>query len=644
MASPSASASPASFVARMTRARVLGAAVAVALASGASCGGAGVARGPGSALGRPDADWTLLVYIAADDDLERAAMRNVIDMASVGSTERANVIVQIDRGPRDRDGRGFTRGPLLNLREFTTAKRIRVERGRLVELEDVGETNTGAPEPLASFVAWGLRAFPARRTALVLWDHGGATQGFGWDVSNGDEPLGVKAARRAIEEGLARAGHGKLDVLGFDACLMGNLAVAYELRGVADVFFASEEVVPSHGLPYPPLLRAMAADAAPRALAAELVASFEARCLAAKTHDVCTMAAFDTAKLGRVADALDDLGGRILARMKRREDWFAFARARVASEEYGRGAGDASINVDAVDFAAQSAAILGEPDRVGPALEAAALGRMAGAARPRARGLSLSFPTSEKSRPAADATLELASRSRWEAFLRAYFSFAGADRAAPTVRGVTARALGDAVEVSAAIDGDDVADVKAIVGVVGADGGMQVRWIRSLDVAARSFRWDRTLPILSDGEAAVPVTVFEREAPAEASDAVVRTATIGGSLLHGGVAENTRHVVVELRLPRDAPPSLLGAYSLEDRGRAHALELLRGDRFAPLLRVFAPDGEHRWAEPAGSVALDDASRLRLEHRVAPAGVYSVGLRVTDYAANRHLETVRVPVP
>ena len=39
-------------------------------------------------------------------------------------------------------------------------------------VEDLGTVNMGAGEALADFVKWGWTNYPARRTMLVLWDHG----------------------------------------------------------------------------------------------------------------------------------------------------------------------------------------------------------------------------------------------------------------------------------------------------------------------------------------------------------------------------------------------------------------------------------------------------------------------------------------
>src|ERR1041384_795600 len=50
------------------------------------------------------AKWTLMVYIAADNNLEPNSIINLMEMAAVGSSKDVNIVVQITRPP---DYQGF---------------------------------------------------------------------------------------------------------------------------------------------------------------------------------------------------------------------------------------------------------------------------------------------------------------------------------------------------------------------------------------------------------------------------------------------------------------------------------------------------------------------------------------------------------
>ena len=43
------------------------------------------------------AKWTVMVYMAGDNNLDGAALRDIAEMAKVGFTKDVNVLVQLDR-------------------------------------------------------------------------------------------------------------------------------------------------------------------------------------------------------------------------------------------------------------------------------------------------------------------------------------------------------------------------------------------------------------------------------------------------------------------------------------------------------------------------------------------------------------------
>src|SRR5690606_34862583 len=106
------------------------------------------------------------------------------------------------------------------------------------------------PQVLADFIATGMRTFPAEHYALVISDHGASWPGIGPDDSSpGDGVLDLPDLYAGIAAGLdgADAGVDKLDLLGFDACLMATYEVASTLAPVARRLLASQELEPGHG-------------------------------------------------------------------------------------------------------------------------------------------------------------------------------------------------------------------------------------------------------------------------------------------------------------------------------------------------------------------------------------------------------------
>ena len=298
------------------------------------------------ALGSPGAGgaefsgrrWTVMVYMAADNDLERQALADLAEIKSVGSTPEVTVVAQLD----------MTRAGAPTRRCYLS--RLRTLEGDTVD-PPVGETNTGDAGDLARFVAWALDAYPADRYALVLWNHGvgwrdggaatasrphvGRTpaagqggiaglgppvmrrpifrataesilaRGIAWDASSQDL-LDNAEIKRALDAVLLLTGLERFDLLGFDACLMQMLEVAYQAKGLARCVVASQEVEPDGGWAYHTFLRRLAAW--PEADAAQLGAMVvDATLRAGDPTASATQSVLDLSRIDDVVGALDAL-------------------------------------------------------------------------------------------------------------------------------------------------------------------------------------------------------------------------------------------------------------------------------------------------------------------------------------------------
>ena len=93
----------------------------------------------------------------------------------------------------------------------------------------------------------------------------------------------------------------KIDILGFDACLMSMVEVAYQIRDTVALTCGSEEEEPDDGWPYDSILKALAAkpSMAPRALADLVVKQYLA---SYKPNEGVTFSATDLAAIGPLAD------------------------------------------------------------------------------------------------------------------------------------------------------------------------------------------------------------------------------------------------------------------------------------------------------------------------------------------------------
>ena len=189
--------------------------------------------------------WTILVYMAADNDLDVAAPLDLKEMQQVGSTANVTVLVQYD-----------TRS--------TPTRRYKVERDRLVLLDDLGELSMAEPATLRDFIVAGIQRYPAEHYAVILWDHGNGWQtGVDKQVAAVIEDWGNGAKKtlpmsnRQVADGLLAAVTATgvhLDILGVDACIMATLEAAYEFRDAAGILVSSQDNVQGFGWDYRDLL------------------------------------------------------------------------------------------------------------------------------------------------------------------------------------------------------------------------------------------------------------------------------------------------------------------------------------------------------------------------------------------------------
>ena len=184
-------------------------------------------------------------------------------------------------------------------------------------VEQLGDVNMSDPDTLANFVAWGMKNYPAEHFVLIISDHGG-----GWKGAVQDESKNGWSTTPMLDEGLAKAEQmtgRKLDVLGFDACLMASGEVVHQLGKHADYMICSQQTEGADGWQYTKLLnpsllnniraaQMMKINVDPRQLAIMGVTS-----AATNQQALPTMTAFETAKIPAFTTAVDELGKAIIA-------------------------------------------------------------------------------------------------------------------------------------------------------------------------------------------------------------------------------------------------------------------------------------------------------------------------------------------
>jgi hypothetical protein len=594
------------------------------------------------------ADWTVLVYLDGDNDLEPDAVADLNEMELVGSSERIQVAVQLDRM---RGGRSS-----LFDDDWTTTRRYRVVRdsdlNRVASpvLAELGEQNMGDPRTLADFITWGVRTFPAQHYALVIWDHGSAWAGIAFDDTSGKDGLTLPELDMALRTAQAATGVDKLDMIGFDACVMGQIDVLTTVGPYAHTMVASADLEPNDGWPWDGLLRRMQAspDMDASALARASVEAY-GEAYAGQAGSTLELAAFDLSAATQLRDETAAFSDALLAHMDGTYQSIAEARSYVTVYSQPR-----PEEFNAVDLAqlARLTVERGAPPEV--AAPAGALAQSIDRARialwrsgddAGTGGLSAFFPQVAERYPSFYARVSpIAQQTSWARFLQAFYTAGSAGVAAPRIADLSvAPAPGGGAQLNGTVAGEQIAHVFFFVGIPNADRtGVQLVTIDysappggadtpswGAGPNALSQHWGGTQWALTGAGAPVPVLLgpvrygsdlygvegrYQAQGAAEAIDAALLFQRQGGQMILQSVYGYPR-----------------GQYQ---EAQPFELQPQPGDTFTAQIRTYRVDGPQLQAGRVdGGTLTFGATPLRAEQIAVDPGDYVAGFLVRDIAGH-----------
>ncbi|VCU71389.1 Clostripain family protein [Pigmentiphaga humi] len=283
-----------------------------------SCGGSG-------STPAAQADVTLLVYMMGTnlESDDGSATLNIDEMRSIAPSDRVNVV--LTTGAAKKDG-------------WRTVQRKRVLGQRVELLDDLGAVDMGSAKTLQDFVSWGMKTYPAERTMLVLWDHGGGpNHGIGSDPFTG-HALSLDALRSALAP-VTQASGRKLALIGFDACLMASVEVGQALAPYADYMVASQELEPGTGQDWAALLTHLTRSAtdSTEAFGRTMVDAFVAKQLKENPVAQATLSLVDLSRIDGVTAALADISATLNGQLATEpvQTWLDIAQARSRAFIFG---------------------------------------------------------------------------------------------------------------------------------------------------------------------------------------------------------------------------------------------------------------------------------------------------------------------
>ncbi len=195
------------------------------------------------------AEWTIMVFSSAKNDLESFLLKDLNEMEMIGSSDKVNIVAEVGRI----EGYDSSDGDWKGVRRYLITKDNDTSKMGSKMLQDLGMKDMGDYRSLVDFGKWAKEKFPAKRYMLIVSNHGSGwekgverpiiTKGISYDEQSGNH-INTPQLGQALRQ------IGKLDVFSTDACLMQMAEVVYEIKDSVDYIVGSEETEPGDGYTY----------------------------------------------------------------------------------------------------------------------------------------------------------------------------------------------------------------------------------------------------------------------------------------------------------------------------------------------------------------------------------------------------------
>lgn len=296
---------------------------------------------------RAKKEYTVMLYVMGSDlewDQENpedsgAASRDLEEIRAVmeqaGLDEQAHVVAEIGGSP------GWTEESLEGIQNaFITidSAGIQVER----ELPDV---NMGESGTVTQFIDYAYTYYPADHYMLIFWNHGdGPAQGYGYDVLHGGDSLTLRELRQAFGDAELQ----EFDLVGFDACCMGNIETACALSGYTEYLVASPDREDADGWDYSWMEILKNADVSPAQAAEKIVKAYGSYYERMGNGVPAVLSAYRMESLPELYDAVRECNEELLSEADEAY-WTELNRVRNQIEGYSSG-GSAGAGLEFLDM------------------------------------------------------------------------------------------------------------------------------------------------------------------------------------------------------------------------------------------------------------------------------------------------------
>jgi len=245
-------------------------------------------------------EWTVIIYLAADNNLHDEAYLNLEQMKTVGSSEHANILAYLDVTDPDQGKVGL---------------QLFVEKNNIVILGTEPLADSGSADTFANAILQAIQKYPSQHLAIIMWNHGAgdlspARQIFPRVGVCFDDTCDTYLDDAKLKDAFGRilkARKGKkIDIILFDACLMAGTATAWLMHPFADYMVASEQTIPGDGFPYQEILKPFAKGVVNSETIVKNMVKCYQKCYATLAPDY-TSSAFKLSAVPSIAQNIDTL-------------------------------------------------------------------------------------------------------------------------------------------------------------------------------------------------------------------------------------------------------------------------------------------------------------------------------------------------
>jgi hypothetical protein len=262
-------------------------------------------------------EWTFLIYLNGNNNLDSFGETNIKQMEKVGSTADINIVTQ------------WASLAKQNTQRLYIMKSANPDQVMSPPVQELGAVDMGDWHSVVDFVKWGVANYPAKHYFIDVWDHGSGWHAIramsaknrrrmhaldiSWDDNTGHSITTVQLGM-ALAESAKAIGH-KVDLYASDACLMAMAEVADEVAGSVGVFAGSQEVEPGAGWPYDTFLSRWTEK--PKSTAAEVSTMLTEEYVSSYNggengNQGATFSSFNLAKMASLNAAVSKLGQKIV--------------------------------------------------------------------------------------------------------------------------------------------------------------------------------------------------------------------------------------------------------------------------------------------------------------------------------------------